>query len=818
MGALAPGFRFCPTDEELLIHYLRPKAWGKAFHQGTIAEVDIYKFEPWDLPDKSALFTKDPEWYFFSTQDKKYSHTARINRTTARGYWKATGKDRKVYSGPCVVGLKKTLIYYEGRAPNGRRTNWIMHEYRLDHESEKKEKGTSISVLCRIRKKGGPGPRNGEQYGAPIWNEVDETDDESKSGKLSISKDAVLLEGGTVKGGNAFDLQKQVENLRSSGRLGPVKVELGEVDSVVNSGRTLNKHGTAFTSKDEKIVCEKDSYDLSNSTFDVPFCELAPNTWEDSLSWYQPFTDFQDTGTRFDSESLPVLPTLTDFDGHNLQDYAIPAFDEPEILGEMWSLVSHGYCGPSSGVDNEMVAPQLIIDGCNRPAFDKPQILEDIYNSHCDTGSRDIDVAPQLTSKVLPGKISHVVGGDYIELDDIEAPLGDAFVNIRSATTGAVQDPVACQGSATRRVPLQVPASCRPEGMAKNVITSDHLVAAQTLTPQVPMHIHGGSKDIGIPITREIYTNNDVSIKDTKNKLSGFYCGANFKSCSTPHAVESSTRSYLSKHITSYAVSKFEIEPPQLCYASLTDSQDGLTEVIKKTNSSTDSFTKDECQIDTEKAEIVTLELCCESLIDIQDGSLKVHKECDSSTTVLIKGEKQIDEHSSGKRASSSLDATASTSLLTQDIIFEGKKAVGVAFKVRNSCKSCLAGNSPNSENALKQGPISEVKFADLSSSRRHRLRASLREIKNKLKQSALGVKVIQLEEGMRTKLSDRLHTHGKSADPIFASEDEINDFDRLRSGLLAILYYLATAAFILSCLFWGYHIVSKYASCVSVQ
>lgn len=47
---LPPGFRFHPTDEELIHHYLAKRASGLPCPVPIIAEVDIYKFDPWDLP------------------------------------------------------------------------------------------------------------------------------------------------------------------------------------------------------------------------------------------------------------------------------------------------------------------------------------------------------------------------------------------------------------------------------------------------------------------------------------------------------------------------------------------------------------------------------------------------------------------------------------------------------------------------------------------------------------------------------------------------------------------------------------------------
>lgn len=50
--SLPPGFRFFPTDEELLVQYLCRKVAGHHFNLQLIAEIDLYKFDPWVLPGK----------------------------------------------------------------------------------------------------------------------------------------------------------------------------------------------------------------------------------------------------------------------------------------------------------------------------------------------------------------------------------------------------------------------------------------------------------------------------------------------------------------------------------------------------------------------------------------------------------------------------------------------------------------------------------------------------------------------------------------------------------------------------------------------
>ncbi|KAK4278084.1 hypothetical protein QN277_015977 [Acacia crassicarpa] len=168
-----PGFRFHPTDEELVAYYLKRKINGLKIELEIIPEVDLYKCEPWDLPGKSLLPGKDLEWYFFSPRDRKYPNGSRTNRATRCGYWKATGKDRKVNSQSRAVGMKKTLVYYRGRAPHGSRTGWVMHEYRL-HERECQPASSAMQEaysLCRVFKKSAViSPKVEEEYARSSHN------------------------------------------------------------------------------------------------------------------------------------------------------------------------------------------------------------------------------------------------------------------------------------------------------------------------------------------------------------------------------------------------------------------------------------------------------------------------------------------------------------------------------------------------------------------------------------------------------------------------------------------------------------------------
>ncbi|KHN47410.1 NAC transcription factor 29 [Glycine soja] len=131
---LPPGFRFHPFDEELIVHYLRNKVTSSPLPASFIAEIDLYNYNPWELPSK-ALFGED-EWYFFTPRDMKYPKGVRPNRAAASSYWKATGTNKPIFTscGMKSIAVNKALVFYKGRPPKGSKTDWIMHEYRL-HDS-----------------------------------------------------------------------------------------------------------------------------------------------------------------------------------------------------------------------------------------------------------------------------------------------------------------------------------------------------------------------------------------------------------------------------------------------------------------------------------------------------------------------------------------------------------------------------------------------------------------------------------------------------------------------------------------------------------
>ncbi|XAR60156.1 hypothetical protein NMG60_11033411 [Bertholletia excelsa] len=156
-----PGFRFFPTEEELVSFYLRRKLQGNSPDlNGVIPVIDIYELEPWHLPKLAGERCRGDteQWFFFSPMQEREIRGGRPSRTTTSGYWKATGSPSYVYSSDSkVIGVKKTMVFYKGKAPKARKTKWKMNEYRaIQEENSAPSGGLTIPKLrhelslCRV--------------------------------------------------------------------------------------------------------------------------------------------------------------------------------------------------------------------------------------------------------------------------------------------------------------------------------------------------------------------------------------------------------------------------------------------------------------------------------------------------------------------------------------------------------------------------------------------------------------------------------------------------------------------------------------------
>ncbi|XP_026435786.1 NAC domain-containing protein 83-like [Papaver somniferum] len=133
------GFRFKPTDAELISHHLTNKITHKPLDPHHIQEVNIRDYAPWELTDMYKDHAVDGlEWYFFTKRERKYPNGNRPKRDAGgrQGYWKATGTTRLINDeNGKEIGSKRTLVYYRWKNKDFPikgteiKTDYKKHEY-----------------------------------------------------------------------------------------------------------------------------------------------------------------------------------------------------------------------------------------------------------------------------------------------------------------------------------------------------------------------------------------------------------------------------------------------------------------------------------------------------------------------------------------------------------------------------------------------------------------------------------------------------------------------------------------------------------------
>ncbi|KAL6853405.1 hypothetical protein ACP4OV_019434 [Aristida adscensionis] len=157
--AAADGGGFDPTEDELVLHFLRPQLRGFPPRvAGAVVEADPCGAPPWDLLARHGMRDRG---HFFAPRRRQRSSA---RRSIAGGAWmhSATKCGRSVSDlGVVVRWCRVKFCFYVRNAGGGgggghRSTGWIMEEYeitdprcyRRDEDGEEDD----YWVLCRVRK------------------------------------------------------------------------------------------------------------------------------------------------------------------------------------------------------------------------------------------------------------------------------------------------------------------------------------------------------------------------------------------------------------------------------------------------------------------------------------------------------------------------------------------------------------------------------------------------------------------------------------------------------------------------------------------
>ncbi|XP_012083811.1 NAC domain-containing protein 83 [Jatropha curcas] len=145
---LPVGWRFHPTDFELLDHYLKKKRLGHAIaaYGFNFGEFQLCNFDPLNLPD-----SPDKEWYFFCRPEIYLENgRAKRKRKAMDGSWRWTGKVQSVineYSHE-KIGTRKILVYHDPKP-----TKWVIHEYEYTADLNLPTEGDYVLCKLMINKK-----------------------------------------------------------------------------------------------------------------------------------------------------------------------------------------------------------------------------------------------------------------------------------------------------------------------------------------------------------------------------------------------------------------------------------------------------------------------------------------------------------------------------------------------------------------------------------------------------------------------------------------------------------------------------------------
>lgn len=145
---LPAGFRFCPSAQVIVQQFLAKKVSGTEMPDSPIKELDLYRFDPEQLPITIADGRERWMYFFVFMSDEN------VDRSTPNGYWKVDEQDVRIKDELTkkVIGFKNSFVWYTNEiGPNRRyKTNWVMDEYRTKGIENHNDPQMKNWVLCKI--------------------------------------------------------------------------------------------------------------------------------------------------------------------------------------------------------------------------------------------------------------------------------------------------------------------------------------------------------------------------------------------------------------------------------------------------------------------------------------------------------------------------------------------------------------------------------------------------------------------------------------------------------------------------------------------
>ncbi|XP_028112214.1 NAC transcription factor 25-like [Camellia sinensis] len=156
------GYRFSPTQEELMTHYLINKVLNTPLPSQIMMEIDAIEF--YSKPPNNLVSnpTNGRDWCFLIQYDEYFYGERKQIREVGNGigFWRSIGIEDPIYnSNGDIYAFKINFSYFSGSIPKAKKTHWRMEQFRIHFNCDTKTLKGNEWVLGRLKR--------GQDYSKP---------------------------------------------------------------------------------------------------------------------------------------------------------------------------------------------------------------------------------------------------------------------------------------------------------------------------------------------------------------------------------------------------------------------------------------------------------------------------------------------------------------------------------------------------------------------------------------------------------------------------------------------------------------------------